>query len=85
MKKLLGFPIIVDDTLTVPEIMLGPPLVQPVEVSSKTLRALRRLLCASPEKDCEDCNDRIVCDAELAGVCVPVYAAAREMGIELID
>lgn len=48
-----------------------------------TAGRLQRLLCVEPQRDCADCNGRIVCEAELAGVCVPVYAAAKEMGILL--
>lgn len=52
-----------------------------------TLGRLQAMLCTNPEEveSCDVCNGWIVCQAELARVCVPVYAAAREMGIELLE
>lgn len=39
-------------------------------------------VCANPSAPtCEVCNCRVVCKAEIAGVCVPVYVAMRDLGI----
>ena len=41
-------------------------------------KQMQRALCTmAVEQECETCNVRIVCEAELAGICVPVYAAIR--------
>ena len=49
-------------------------------------QAVQRMLCANAEAaSCDECNTRIVCEAELSGICVPVYARLRELGISIAE